>query len=362
MPWRQIGGPAGWVLAGGSAVIADNPQSGDLYRFTGSDWVPIGPLAHPFIADDVVLKLLLDGTQIQKLDESNNEWTPFGPAAAWMHIGPQYTYIDPTTKNIYEYQENFSSGTAWVQIGGPGNDFVFAGPSLYGLSPDKSGVWSYSGEGQAWSQVGGPATSIYGGGYGLVARGTDQNSQYYFDSDKWIFIGQPGVGATIAVNDVSVFALPPGNQEVLQFTGVPGNWSKIGGPAANIVGYPSARPSFMEYPCLFALSPADYSVYVWELKASIRVSIETLGLGSEQTLVLTGIGFSEGGEVQLFSYDSTSNQGQVLRFSGIAGGEGVINWQDDYTNSLGIKLWTGGNYFYAIDVATGDVASVQFSG
>ena len=42
--------------------------------------------------------------------------------------------------------------------------------TVFGLSPNRQGVWQYDGSGTSWTQVGGPARAIYGGGlYGEVA-------------------------------------------------------------------------------------------------------------------------------------------------------------------------------------------------
>jgi hypothetical protein len=46
------------------------------------------------------------------------------------------------------------------QVGGPGATFAVTNTTLYGLSPNRSGVWQYSGSGQDWFQIGGPARTI----------------------------------------------------------------------------------------------------------------------------------------------------------------------------------------------------------
>ena len=65
---------------------------------------------------------------------------------------------------------------------------------MFGLSPNRQGVWGYDGSGTSWTQVGGAASAIYGGGYGLVATSpsTGDLFRYLGTPNNWEQIGGPG--------------------------------------------------------------------------------------------------------------------------------------------------------------------------
>jgi hypothetical protein len=162
--WTRIGGPAGSVYAGGGRLFATDPDTGDIYRYTrfgwytGSDWVKAGGPGKAFAVDGSTAALYgisPDGSAVYEyhLDE---RWTRIGgPAGSVYAGGGRLLATDPDTGDIYRY-----TGRGWVKAGGPGREFVVAcDGTLYGHSPDGSGVFRYQADEQ-WVQVGGPAARI----------------------------------------------------------------------------------------------------------------------------------------------------------------------------------------------------------
>ena len=58
-----------------------------------------------------------------------------------------------------------------TKIGGPGKMFAVTDSGvLYGLSPNKNGVYQWTGTPDKWMKIGGPAESICAGNHSLCAR------------------------------------------------------------------------------------------------------------------------------------------------------------------------------------------------
>ena len=59
---------------------------------------------------------------------------------------------NPTTGDLYHY---LGSPFQWARVGGPGRMFAVNAGHLYGLSPDGSGVWQYTGDGtnDSWTPI-----------------------------------------------------------------------------------------------------------------------------------------------------------------------------------------------------------------
>ena len=68
----------------------------------------------------------------------------------------------------------------WSRVGGPGHTFAVNDTFIYGLAPDKGGVWKYTGTGDQWVEVGGPARMIYAGGNALCATNPDSGDVYRY--------------------------------------------------------------------------------------------------------------------------------------------------------------------------------------
>jgi beta-fructofuranosidase len=132
----------------------------------------------------------------------------------------------------------------WVSAAGWGQGGVHLAPllwqdhptpahtRLYGLAPDRSAVYEYSGGTRV--KIGGPAANLYAGGAGLVATDpkTGDVVRYNGTPMSWTRIGGPG--RTFAVNDYGVYGLAPDGSAVFRWTGNGTAWQKIGGPAGTL--------------------------------------------------------------------------------------------------------------------------------
>jgi hypothetical protein len=357
MPWRQIAGPVSSVYAGGAGVIAGDPN-GVLFQFDGTNWLEVGaPYDAVYIADDYIFMLSSPFSAslkpIMTLDPTTHQLTAFQPPASayWMCVGDGYYYttlsdVPGQMGDIYTYQLSLSTGATWTQIGGPAWQFVVGGANLYAISTDGQAVLTFSGEGQ-WIGIGGPPSgAIFAGNAGLVSRGLDSNT-YLFNNNGWTNIGRV-VPSYTAVNENSIFQSAVDGSGVFQFTGFPGIWSKIGNSFLNVFGYPSKRPSFINYPCVFGLSNPDSNLWLWELKASISCVYDNV----VNLMFISGNGFTVGGMVEIYSYEpgQADPNYQPFFLTSLVSSNGTFSWDGPYNIDLGL-------YFYAIDVATGDVAS-----
>lgn len=131
----------------------------------------------------------------------------------------------------------------WNKIGGPGRQFVTHGNILYGLSPDRSGVYRYTGMPGQWTHVGGPALRLYGGLAGLFAVAPDSGDIVGLDCtcggvfrSGWLRIGGPANSFAVASRYLYSLSI---NSEVFRFDFNMMQWSQIGDRAslerANIV-------------------------------------------------------------------------------------------------------------------------------
>jgi len=168
--WTQIGGPASAIYGGGHVLLATNPDTGDLYLYTGTPmrWLKIGGPGKDFV--------VINSDNIVGLSpDSNGIWLYEGP---WIQIGgpAKEIYSSTTSKGLYAtnpetgdiYAYDFLE-KEWTRIGGPGKMFAATADNLnlYGLSNDGSIVWKYMGVPDDWEQIGGPAEEIYACGNSL---------------------------------------------------------------------------------------------------------------------------------------------------------------------------------------------------
>jgi beta-fructofuranosidase len=154
------------------------------------------------------------------------------------------------------------NGTWWVSHAGWGQGGVYLAPlswparpngdNLYALSPNRDGVYRWSGTGSQWTRIGGPAGTLYGGGAGLFATNpaTGDIYRYRGTPDSWERIGGPG--RTFAVTSTGLYGLAPDGSAVLRWDGIADQWTKIGGPAGTLYGGGAG---------LFATNPATGDIH-----------------------------------------------------------------------------------------------------
>ena len=212
--WAQIGGPAGQVYAGAFGLVAVNPQTGDLYHYLGQPfkWARIGGPGRSFaLGANKLFMLAPNGSGVYQYtgNGSNDQWIKIGGPAGQIYAGGGFGLVatNPQTGDLYHY---LGQPFKWARIGGPGCAFAFGannavtgsnGPAVYldrlfGLAPNGSGVYEYTGNGSndQWIKIGGPAGQIYAGGFGLVATNPQTGDLYHYLGQpfKWARIGGPG--------------------------------------------------------------------------------------------------------------------------------------------------------------------------
>jgi hypothetical protein len=160
----------------------------------------------------------------------------------WDSVGTVILGFNPIEKVTQVYATERSSGDIfrydgrWEKIGDSAAMFVADHTGhLYGLSPDKSGVYEFSGTPGKWNKVGGAASQIYAGGDKLYATNPDSGDLYQYtrSTQKWKKIGGPG--AMFATDHKGqIYGLSSDKTGVYKYSGTPGKWTKIGGAASHI--------------------------------------------------------------------------------------------------------------------------------
>lgn len=151
-----------------------------------------------------------------------------------------------STGDIYK-----RSGSSWTKIGGPGGQFILVRTTLYGLSPDGSGVYKYSGSGTSWTKVGGAARVLLQcGASGLCATNPDNNDIYSYSGSGWSRIGAGG--AMFASTTSTLYRLSNDRQTVSQYDGTGTKWTTVGGAASAIFATTSS---------LYATNPTTGNIY-----------------------------------------------------------------------------------------------------
>jgi hypothetical protein len=251
--WTQIGGPAGQIYAGGDILLKTDPSSRDLWLYVGvptvDTWRLIGNPGAAFAAgDNTIYGLTPDSGSVWVADgdASGMSWTQIGGPAGQIYAGSLgLVATDPSSGDLWLYVGNGQ----WEKIGNPGATFAIQNSpvvggytKLYGLTPNRDGVWAYDGSGMSWTQIGGPASQIYAGAYGLVAADpgvaepvSGGNLWLYSGTPyQWEKIGGPYSNATFAVGDSTVYSLIP-DGGIWSYDGSGTSWTPIGPAASQIV-------------------------------------------------------------------------------------------------------------------------------
>jgi hypothetical protein len=209
-------------------------SSGATAAFAGiAAGIPLGAgTAHAVRTEYTVFALSPDKNGVYHYHDER--WIPIGGPAAQLYGGDWgLVATSPGNADLWRY---LNSPGQWQRIGGPGASFAVTKDSVFGLSPDKNGV--YRNGGTSWTKVGGPAGQIYGGSWGLVATspGNADLWRYLNSPGQWQRIGGPG--ASFAVTNDSVYGLStnPNGGGVYRYDGQGMSWTKVGGPAGQIYG------------------------------------------------------------------------------------------------------------------------------
>ncbi|MFE2322774.1 peptidoglycan DD-metalloendopeptidase family protein [Streptomyces sp. NPDC059385] len=128
---------------------------------------------------------------------------------------------------------------------------VSAGSSLFAQSPDRSGVFQWSGNGTAWNKVGGAAGTLYAGGAGVFATNPSTGDLYKMNGpNNWAKVGGPA--KIFAVTGNGLFGLSPDGSGVFQWSGNGTTWNKVGGAAGTLYAGGAG---------LFATNPTNGDLY-----------------------------------------------------------------------------------------------------
>lgn len=143
--------------------------------------------------------------------------------------------------------------SAW-QVGGPGVQFAATGTGkLYGLVPNKSGIWQYDSPNE-WSKISGPSTGVFAG-KSKVYRRTETKLYRYQGNSRWAPIQgklDPKDEFAMDLEGDDIFRLPADHSQVQRLER--GRWRKIGGPAEKLFPAPNG---------LIARHPDTKGIYRW---------------------------------------------------------------------------------------------------
>ncbi|RKT09231.1 phospholipase A2-like protein [Streptomyces sp. 1114.5] len=256
--WRKIGQPAKTIYAGVDTVYATNPASGDVWRYNGKpdDWTRIsGPVADLAATDKHLYKIPADRSGVWQYTGKKDEWRKVGGPAA--HL---YTYTGKTKalKNAEKqrggaqglltdsplFATDRDSGTIahylgspneWSVIGQPGAEFAVTDESLFGLSPDRSGIWRWNGrDGKAseWTNVRNQRTEYIIAADTLFAVNPGTGDIVKHDGNgRWNWIGHPGTG--FATSGGQLYGISPDGTGLYRYTWDSKNtWKLLGAPVA----------------------------------------------------------------------------------------------------------------------------------
>ncbi|MEU9046565.1 MULTISPECIES: hypothetical protein [unclassified Kitasatospora] len=253
--WTKVRGATSRIYTSRSTLYATDAQTGDIWQYeptrknTGGDlhavgvdgpWIRIGGPGAQFAATaDRLYGVSPDHSGIYEYTGTPGVWNRVrltGTDRILTSAGTLYavdTAATPVGGDIHQYD---AASGRWTDIGGPGAQFAATADHLYGVSPDHTGLYEYTGIPGVWDRVRGTTDRIYTSRSTLYA--TDPVTaetpgdihQYDRERRSWTRIGGPG--ATFTATDKQLYGVSPDHTAIYQYTGTPGTWTKVGGPVA----------------------------------------------------------------------------------------------------------------------------------
>jgi hypothetical protein len=224
------GWPVEEIYGGGYGLFATDAQNGDIYRWSPGEsnrlqagtWSQVGgPGAEFAVTDDGLYSLTPDRSAVYRYTGSGTAWARIGGPAAHLYGGSVLLATSPDGSAVFRYRPE----SGWQHIGGPGAEFVSTDSgAIYGLAPDRKGIYRYAGAGTAWDHVGGPAAAIYGGSF-LLATSSSGDVYEYQGETNWLRIGGPG--AEFASDADSIYGMTPDHTAIYRYTGPGTTWTKV---------------------------------------------------------------------------------------------------------------------------------------
>lgn len=272
--WQKISGPVGFVVAGydavsnAHAIFATDPTSGDVFQFFGKpgsawNWIKVGGPGGQFVLDGRgrLYGLSPDHSGVHQYTGKPMQWVQIGgPAGKIYGDADGVCATNPQSGDIYRF---LGSPFHWLRIGGPGKVIGSdAAGMLFGISPDGSGVYMYSGlfgPPLKWTQIGGPARDLYVRGRGVYVTNPDTGDIFFYHGKPyhWSRIGGPGKSFSIDT-DGRLCGISPVGDNVWQHSGSNGaiaHWTQIGGPAESVYG---------GWKCVLAKNPKTSELWFYD--------------------------------------------------------------------------------------------------
>jgi hypothetical protein len=161
--------------------------------------------------------------------------------------------------DVYALEGPLSDGASWLKIGGPGKMFVMDGQGrLYGLSPDSSSVYLYSGAPGNWKAIGGPAAAIFADENGVCATSPDTGDLHRYAGNPFTWIHVGGPGKTFGADCLgALYGVSPDESGVWQYIGTPMKWTRIAGPASALLARGHG---------VYAIKPESGNIYLYHGK------------------------------------------------------------------------------------------------
>jgi M6 family metalloprotease-like protein len=210
--WESLGGPsngkAGDIFGGPDQLLASaTGMSADVFRWDDltNSWIKIGGPGKTFVvgrSSDPEFKLQVYGQSPDNAPPDGKgiyQWS-----GGWYKRGGPAGSIYVSMSTLFA--TNPQSGdmmclypTGWKRIGGPGNMFATDNNGhLFGLSPDKKGVYRWTGTPNKWENIGGSADKIFAGWDRLLfATNPDTKDLWFYKPACPLITNIPNFGGTI---------------------------------------------------------------------------------------------------------------------------------------------------------------------
>ncbi|GAB3667942.1 hypothetical protein GCM10027589_34140 [Actinocorallia lasiicapitis] len=207
------------------------------------------------------------------------------PARGGTHLFAQ----SPNKDGVFMYS-GFNS--VWTKVGGPAGDIITGGAGLFATNPANGDLFRYNGTPNSWSKVGGPARRFAVAGDQLFGLSSDGSGVYKWQGGtSWIRVG--GRSADLIGGDGGLFATNPDTGNIYRYNGTPDSWTQVGGPGGQFVVGGGK---------LYATSPDHNAVFQWN------------GSGTSWTRIGGSAGNLYAGWAGLFATNPST--GEIFKYNG----------------------------------------------
>ncbi|WNF28395.1 M23 family metallopeptidase [Streptomyces sp. C11-1] len=198
--------------------------------------------------------------------------------------------LSPDRSGVFQYS---GQGVAWTKVGGAAGELVAGGAGLFATNPSTGDLFRFSGTPDEWSKVGGPAAQFVVAGDGLYGLSPDRSAVFQWSGSGTLWTKVGGAAGRLCGGGAGLFSTNPSTGDLFRFSGTPDEWSKVGGPAAQFAVTGNH---------LYGLSPDKSAVLQWSGSGTSWIKVG----GAAGELVAGGAG--------LFSTNPST--GDLFRFSG----------------------------------------------